>query len=79
MASRAQWRFGIFAIGLQMAIKLNQTIIYGYRSPGCDNGVACETTPPATTRLRVYSLRRVVKNVCQNCWFLVNSILMHGK
>ena len=24
MASRAKWRFGIFAIGLQMAIKLNQ-------------------------------------------------------
>ena len=24
MASRAQWRFGIFAVGLQMAIKLNQ-------------------------------------------------------
>ena len=23
-ASRAQWRFGIFAVGLQMAIKLNQ-------------------------------------------------------
>ena len=22
--SRAQWRFGIFAVGLQMAIKLNQ-------------------------------------------------------
>ena len=24
VASRAQWRFGIFAVGLQMAIKLNQ-------------------------------------------------------
>ena len=24
MASRAQWRFGIFVVGLQMAIKLNQ-------------------------------------------------------
>ena len=24
MASRAQWRLGIFAVGLQMAIKLNQ-------------------------------------------------------
>ena len=24
MASRAQWRFEIFAVGLQMAIKLNQ-------------------------------------------------------
>ena len=24
MASRAQWRFGIFAVGLQMVIKLNQ-------------------------------------------------------
>ena len=24
MVSRAQWRFGIFAVGLQMTIKLNQ-------------------------------------------------------
>ena len=24
VASRAQWRFGIFAVGLQMAIKFNQ-------------------------------------------------------
>ena len=24
VASRAQWRFGIFTVGLQMAIKLNQ-------------------------------------------------------
>ena len=24
VASRAQWRFGIFAVGPQMAIKLNQ-------------------------------------------------------
>ena len=27
MASRAQWRFGIFVVGLQMAIKLNQVNI----------------------------------------------------
>ena len=27
VASRTQWRFGIFAVGLQMAIKLNQNSI----------------------------------------------------
>ena len=28
VASRAQWRFGIFAVGLQMAIKLNRLQSY---------------------------------------------------
>ena len=32
MASRAQWRFGIFAIGLQMAIKLNPVLLVYLRS-----------------------------------------------
>ena len=35
VASRAQWRLGIFAVGLQMAIKLNQVkSILARRWPG---------------------------------------------
>ena len=33
MASRAQWRFGIFTVGLQMAIKLNQVKMGSVRGP----------------------------------------------
>ena len=30
VASRAQWRFGIFAVGFQMAIKFNQVKLNNY-------------------------------------------------
>ena len=56
VASRAQWRFGIFAVGLQMTINLNKVLLFTIVSLDSDLHLSITSSPSASSLFVVFDM-----------------------